>query len=132
VGEAVTRRSGRTGPGNRDHATLQQRGLLILAGLDNRELPRGPSSMPGYQPTHPIQGAVRTEPTTRADREQAVRQPLWGEPLRSWPQRRAATGRSTDCPTRHQLTGPRSLAPKQLQPKAAPPTSETIRIARFL
>ncbi len=50
------------------------------------------------------------------------RQPLWGEPLRSWPQRRALTGRSTDCPTRHQLTGPRSLAPKQLQPKAAPPT----------
>lgn len=50
------------------------------------------------------------------------RQPLWGEPLRSWPQRRALTGRSTDCPTRHQLTGPRSLAPKQLQLKAAPPT----------
>lgn len=51
------------------------------------------------------------------------RQPLWGEPLRFWPQRRALTGRSTDCPTRQQLTGPRSLAPKQLQPKAAPPTA---------
>src|SRR5690606_30378064 len=45
-------------------------------------------------------------PTTHTDREQPVRQPLWGEPLRSWPQRRALTGRSTDCPTRRKLTGP--------------------------
>ncbi|MFE0902453.1 hypothetical protein ACFW3Y_04430 [Streptomyces rochei] len=34
------------------------------------------------------------------------RQPLWGEPPKSWPQRRALTGRSTDCPTRRKLTGP--------------------------
>src|SRR5690606_22856053 len=34
------------------------------------------------------------------------RQPLWGEPRRSWPQRRALTGRSTDCPPRPKLTGP--------------------------
>ena len=33
------------------------------------------------------------------------RQPLWGEPLRSWPQRRALTGRSADCPTRRSLRG---------------------------
>jgi hypothetical protein len=33
-------------------------------------------------------------------------QPLWREPRRSWPQHRALTGRSTDCPTRHELTGP--------------------------
>jgi hypothetical protein len=34
------------------------------------------------------------------------RQPLWREPRRSWPQRRALPGRSTDCPTRRKLTGP--------------------------
>jgi hypothetical protein len=33
-------------------------------------------------------------------------QPLWREPRRSWPQRRALAGRSTDCPTRRKLTGP--------------------------
>ncbi len=67
---------------------------------------------------------LRSEPRRGwGGRLHGFRQPLWGEPLRSWPQRRALTGRSTDCPTRHQLTGPRSLAPKQLQPKAAPPTA---------
>src|SRR5690606_30711209 len=39
VGETVTPRSGQTGPGTRDHATLRQQGLLLLAGLDIRELP---------------------------------------------------------------------------------------------
>jgi hypothetical protein len=33
-------------------------------------------------------------------------EPLWREPRRSWPQRRASTGRSTDCPTRLKLKGP--------------------------
>jgi hypothetical protein len=39
VGKTVTPRSGRTGPANHDHARLRQQGLLLLAGLDNRELP---------------------------------------------------------------------------------------------
>lgn len=73
VGDTVTPRSGRTGPGTHDHATLRQQGLLLLAGLDNRELPRGPSSMPARRPTHPIQHPVRTRPSRRTDREQPVR-----------------------------------------------------------
>jgi hypothetical protein len=63
VGEAVTPTSGRTGPGIHDHATLRQRGLLILAGLDDRELPRALSSMPTHRSTHPNQDAVRSPPT---------------------------------------------------------------------
>jgi hypothetical protein len=73
--EAVTPRSGWTGPGSADHATLRQQGFLLLAGLDNRELPKGPSSMPADRPTHPYQHAVRTPPTARADGEQAVSLP---------------------------------------------------------
>jgi hypothetical protein len=106
VGEAVTPTSGPTGLGNRDHATLRQQGLLLLAGLDIRELPRGPSSMPAHRTTHPNQAPVRTPPITRPDREQPVTQPLWGEPRRSWPQPRALPGRSTYCPTRRKLKGP--------------------------
>jgi hypothetical protein len=82
------------------------RGLLLLAGLDNRELPRGLPSCPRTRQLTRSSTLFETRPTTRTDREQPVRQPLWGEPLRSWPQRRALPGRSTDCPTRRKLTGP--------------------------
>jgi hypothetical protein len=71
--KTVTPRSGQTGLGNRDHATLRQQGLLLLAGLDIRELPRGPSFMPPHRPTHPIQDSVRSGPIARTDREQPVR-----------------------------------------------------------
>lgn len=69
MGETVTPRSGRTGPGNHDHATLRQQGLFLLAGLDNRELPRGPSSVPHQPTSHPLQDPVRTRPSARPDRE---------------------------------------------------------------
>ncbi|MFC9932182.1 class I SAM-dependent methyltransferase [Streptomyces sp. NPDC127190] len=82
VGETVTPRSGPTGPGNHDHATLRQQGLLLLAGLDIRELPRGPSSMRPHRQTHPGQAPVRTRPTTRAEREQPVRTPNGKPPCR--------------------------------------------------
>lgn len=72
MGETVTPRSGRTGPGDRDHATLRQQGLLLLAGLDIRELPRGPSLIPRHLQSHPIQGPVRGRPSTRTDREHPV------------------------------------------------------------
>ncbi len=48
------------------------------------------------------------------------RQPLWGEPLRSWPQRRALPGRFADCPTRHQLTCHDHSLQSSSHSKAAP------------
>ncbi len=62
VGEAVTPTGGRTGLRDHDHATPRQQGLLILAGLDIRELPRGPSTMHPHRTTHSNQDPVRSRP----------------------------------------------------------------------
>ncbi len=79
VREAVTPASGGTGPGNHDHATLRQRGLLLLAGLDNRELPRALLPRPRTGQLARTSTLFEPSPTLQADREQAVRGcPVWG------------------------------------------------------
>ncbi|MFE5842250.1 GntR family transcriptional regulator [Streptomyces niveus] len=96
-------------------ATTDSRRLAPLAA-------HSPASPPG--PTAPVSAPLRSEPRLRRSRDESerhrwaetrygwggwlhgFRQPLWGEPLRSWPQRRALTGGSTDCPTRRKLKGP--------------------------
>lgn len=60
MGEAVTPGSGRTGPGGYHHVTLRYQGLLSLAELDNRELPRGPS-------LHALTSADSPDPAFRSN-----------------------------------------------------------------
>lgn len=88
-----------------------------LAPLPARGPAPGRACAPAFVPLQPGRLPCRAPSMQPPDAREGVRrgwggrlhgftEPLWREPRRSWPQRRALSGRSTDCPTRRKLTGP--------------------------
>ncbi|SED00875.1 hypothetical protein SAMN05216532_3106 [Streptomyces sp. 2231.1] len=115
-GHIPTRARGTNGDPQRCRSKTRcvtERGRIVVAAVCGPTLPdalafvRPADPAPGRRPDSECGHDARESPTPRgAGRLRDFRQPPWGEPRRSWPQRRALTGRSTDCPTRRKLTGP--------------------------
>lgn len=104
-------------PGSRTMIQTFSTGSRRLAPLPARGPAPGRACAPASVPLQPGRRPCRAQSMQPPDAREGVRrgwggrlrgftEPRWREPRRSWPQRRALPGRSTDCPTRRKLTGP--------------------------